>query len=263
MSYKFIQFFIEHGVATVRFNRPEKLNSFNVEMLAEFRSALAEVAAAAGVRSVLVTGAGRGFCAGQDLAERVVNGQVAAPNLAESLDKRYNPIIRAMVSLPIPVVCAVNGVAAGAGANIALAGDIVVATRSASFVQAFCRIGLIPDAGGTWQLPRLVGRSRAMALAMLGDKLSAEQAERWGLIWRVYDDENFTAEAISLAQRLAAQPTLALGLIKQAINASATHTLDQQLDLERDLQGKACRSRDYREGVQAFVEKRPPRFNGE
>ena len=262
MTYTYIRFNAEHGVATLRFNRPEKLNSFNREMLDEFRSALEVIKVDNTIRCLLITGEGRGFCAGQDLSERVVGGQVVVPDLKQSLDERYNPIVRSMVTLPVPVLCAVNGVAAGAGVNVALAGDIVIAARSASFIQAFCKIGLIPDAGGTWQLLRLVGRARAMGLALLGDRLSAEQAEQWGMIWRVYDDAEFMAEANSLAQRLAAQPTQALGLIKRAMNASAGHTLDQQLDLERDLQELASQSEDYLEGVQAFVEKRAPVFTG-
>ncbi len=262
MSYEHIVFDTGRGVATIRFNRPECLNSFNALMLEEFSDALAAVHGDESQRCLLLTGTGRGFCAGQDLNERVSDGEVMLPDLSESLDKKYNPVVRAIVSLPIPVVCAVNGVAAGAGANIALACDIVVAARSASFIQAFCKIGLIPDAGGTWQLPRLVGRARALGMAMLGDKITAEQAEQWGLIWRVIDDEVFMDEAVSIAGTLAARPTRALGYIKQALTAGAINTLDQQLDLERDLQGRACRTEDYREGVQAFIEKRVPNFNG-
>ena len=260
-SYERIVFETDRGVATIRLNRPECLNSFNARMLEEFSDALAAVHSDGSQRCLLLTGTGRGFCAGQDLNERVRGGEVMLPDLSGSLDKKYNPVVRSIVSLPIPVVCAVNGVAAGAGANIALACDIVVAARSARFIQAFCKIGLIPDAGGTWQLPRLVGRARALGMTMLGDKISAEQAEQWGLIWRVIDDDVFMDEAVSIAGALAARPTRALGFLKEAINASAMNTLDQQLDLERDLQGQACRSEDYAEGVRAFIEKRVPKFN--
>lgn len=261
-SYEHIVYATDQAVATIRFNRPECLNSFNTRMLEEFSEVLDAVRSDDSVRCLLLTGTGRGFCAGQDLSERISGGEAVLPDLAESLDQRYNPLVRTLVTLPVPVVCAVNGVAAGAGANIALACDIVIAARSARFIQAFCKIGLIPDAGGTWQLPRLVGRARALGLAMLGDSITADQAAQWGLIWRVIDDDAFTDEAHRLARILAAQPTRALGWIKQAINASATNTLDQQLDLERDLQGMACRGEDYREGLQAFIDKRTPAFKG-
>jgi 2-(1,2-epoxy-1,2-dihydrophenyl)acetyl-CoA isomerase len=184
------------------------------------------------------------------------------PDLGESLEKNYNPLIRTLTTLPLPVICAVNGVAAGAGANLALACDIVLAARSASFIQAFCKIGLVPDSGGTWTLPRLVGQARAMALSMLGDKISAEQAAQWGMIWQCVDDAQLPEQALTLAQHLAAQPTQGLAYIKQAIHASYTNSLSEQLDLERDLQRLAGKTADYREGVQAFMQKRSPQFTG-
>jgi 2-(1,2-epoxy-1,2-dihydrophenyl)acetyl-CoA isomerase len=262
MSYANILLEIKDGVATLTLNRPDKLNSFTTEMHREVREAVRTVAADATVRCLLLTGAGRGFCAGQDLSDRAVAPGAERPDLGESLDKFYNPLIQALRALEKPVVCAVNGVAAGAGANIAFAADIVLAARSASFVQAFCKIGLVPDSGGTWTLPRLVGMARATALAMLGDKVSAEQAEAWGMIWKCVDDTRLTETAEGLARHLASQPTRGLALIKRAIQASATNTLDQQLDLERDLQRLAGRTQDYREGVAAFIEKRAPRFEG-
>jgi 2-(1,2-epoxy-1,2-dihydrophenyl)acetyl-CoA isomerase len=184
------------------------------------------------------------------------------PNLGESIEKNYNPLIRTLQGLEMPVICAVNGVAAGAGANIAFACDIVLAARSASFIQAFCKIGLVPDSGGTWTLPRLVGHARAMALSMLGDKISAEQAQSWGMIWQVIDDEQLKDEALAIAKRLATQPTKGLALIKRAIQSSWDNSFDEQLDLERDLQTLAGRTEDYREGVKAFMEKRQPDFKG-
>jgi 2-(1,2-epoxy-1,2-dihydrophenyl)acetyl-CoA isomerase len=262
MSYANILLEIKDGVATLTLNRPDKLNSFTTEMHREVREAVRTVAADATVRCLLLTGAGRGFCAGQDLSDRAVAPGAERPDLGESLDKFYNPLIQALRALEKPVVCAVNGVAAGAGANIAFAADIVLAARSASFVQAFCKIGLVPDSGGTWTLPRLVGMARATALAMLGDKVSAEQAEAWGMIWKCVDDTRLMETAAGLARHLASQPTRGLALIKRAIQASATNTLDQQLDLERDLQRLAGRTQDYREGVAAFLEKRAPRFEG-
>jgi 2-(1,2-epoxy-1,2-dihydrophenyl)acetyl-CoA isomerase len=253
---------LDAGVETITLNRPEKLNALNPEMHQRLREALERAASDAAVRVVLLTGAGRGFCTGQDLAERDVSPGAAPIDLSVSLGSHYNPLVRRMRALPKPIVCAVNGVAAGAGANLALAADIVVAARSASFVQAFSRIGLVPDSGGTWFLPRMVGSARAMALALLAQPLSADDAEHWGLIWKSVDDDKLAAEAQSLAARLASGPTKGYGLIKRALLASAGNSLDAQLDLERDLQREAGLSEDYREGVRAFKEKRDPRFQG-
>ena len=251
----------EAGVLCVTLNRPDKLNAFNPQMHQQLREALERARDEAEVRAVLLTGAGRGFCAGQDLAER--NVSVDTPlDLSVSLGSYYNPLVRRMRELPKPVVCAVNGVAAGAGANIALACDLVIAARSASFVQSFARLGLVPDSGGTWFLPRLAGAARAMGLALLGESLSAEQAEQWGLIWKVVDDEKLSGEATSLARGLAAGPTKGYGLVKKALRASWGNSLDAQLDLERDLQREAGLTQDYREGVSAFLQKRKPDYKG-
>jgi 2-(1,2-epoxy-1,2-dihydrophenyl)acetyl-CoA isomerase len=250
------------GVLSVTLNRPDKLNAFNPEMHKLLREALERARDDAEVRVVLLTGAGRGFCAGQDLSERDVSPDAAPIDLSVSLGSNYNPLVRRLRALPKPVVCAVNGVAAGAGANIALACDIVLAARSASFVQSFSQLGLVPDSGGSYFLPRLVGSARAMGLALLSTRLSAEEAERWGLIWKAVDDSRLMEEAAQVAAALAAGPTKGYGLIKKAMHASAGNSLDAQLDLERDLQREAGFSEDYREGVAAFMQKRKPSYKG-
>lgn len=253
---------VDAGVLSITLNRPEKLNAFNPDMHKLLREAFQRAANEAEVRVVLLTGAGRGFCAGQDLSERDVSPGAAPIDLAVSLGSNYNPLVRRMRELPKPIVCAVNGVAAGAGANLALACDLVLAARSASFIESFSRIGLIPDAGGTYFLPRLVGSARAMGLALLAEKLPAEDAERWGLIWKVFDDDKLASEAMAIARQLAAGPTKGYALLKKALHASSGNMLDAQLDLERDLQREAGFSDDYREGVSAFKEKRKPVFKG-
>jgi 2-(1,2-epoxy-1,2-dihydrophenyl)acetyl-CoA isomerase len=252
---------LDAGVQTITLNRPERLNAFNPEMHRLLREALARAGDDDAVRAVLLTGAGRGFCSGQDLSERDVGGD-APIDLSVTIESLYNPLVRRMRALPKPIVCAVNGVAAGAGASVALACDLVLAARSASFIQAFAKIGLVPDSGGTWLLPRLAGRARAMGLALLGDRLGAEDAARWGLIWKTVDDDRLMDEAGGLARALAAGPTRAYALVKRALDASETNTLDAQLDLERDLQREAGLSADYREGVAAFMQKRKPAFRG-
>jgi 2-(1,2-epoxy-1,2-dihydrophenyl)acetyl-CoA isomerase len=262
MTYQTIQLDLADGVATLTLNRPKSLNSSNAEMFTEIHAALKQVKDNPSIRCLLLTGAGRGFCAGQDLSDRNVAPGEQMPDLGASVEKNYNPLIRTLKGLAMPVVCAVNGVAAGAGANIALACDLVFAARSASFIESFCKLGLIPDSGGTWHLPRLIGHARAMGLTLLGDKLSAEQAEQWGLIWKCVDDEKLLEEATNVARHLATQPTFGLSMIKRAINASYANTLDEQLDLERDFMRLGGRSEDYREGVKAFMEKRPPQFKG-
>jgi 2-(1,2-epoxy-1,2-dihydrophenyl)acetyl-CoA isomerase len=247
------------GVATVTLNRPDKLNAFNETMHMELAQILDRIELDRAIRAVLLTGSGRGFCSGQDLSDRVGVNNL---DLGDTLDRLYNPLIRRLKNLNRPVVCAVNGVAAGAGANLALACDIVLAAKSASFVQAFIKIGLIPDVGGSYALPRLVGRARAMGLAMLGDSIDGEKAAEWGLVWQAYDDDDLLPKATEMARHLAKQPTVALGLIKRAINEGSTNDLDQQLDLERELQREAGRTDDFKEGVAAFMERRPAQFTG-
>ena len=262
MSYEQIRFETADGIARITLNRPDRLNSFTTQMHGELRDALSRVATPGDARVLLLTGAGRGFCAGQDLSDRAVAPDSAPVDLGASIAENYRPLVLALRNLPLPVVCAVNGVAAGAGANVALACDIVVAAKSASFIQAFCRIGLVPDSGGTFFLPRLVGTARAMGLAMLGDKVSAEQAAAWGLIWKCVEDAELGPTTDALLTQLAQAPTRGLAAIKRALHASAGNTLEQQLDFERDAQRELGYSDDYREGVAAFVEKRPPRFTG-
>jgi len=261
VSYQCILFENRDGVARLTFNRPERLNSFNTQMHGEVREALASIPGS-GARVLLISGAGRGFCAGQDLNDRAVAPGAAAPDLADSIEKYYKPLVLALRALPMPVIAAVNGVAAGAGANIALACDLVIAARSASFVQAFSKLGLVPDSGGTWFLPRLVGTARALGLTLLGDKLSAEQAASWGLIWRCVEDAELTGVVEGLARQLAVAPTRGFARTKQAIYESWGRTLEQQLDVERDYQGELGRTADYAEGVAAFGAKRAPNFTG-
>jgi 2-(1,2-epoxy-1,2-dihydrophenyl)acetyl-CoA isomerase len=252
---------VREGYRVLTLNRPDRLNSFNDAMHERLMSALVEAEADESCRALLLTGAGRGFCAGQDLSNRVFEPGVV-PDLTKTIERYYSPLVRKLRSLRTPIVCAVNGVAAGAGANIALACDIVLAARSAKFIQAFAKIGLLPDSGGTWFLPRLVGAARARGLAMLAQPLSAEKAEEWGLIWQVVEDEQLMERATRLAAHLATQPTIGLALTKRALDAAETNTLDEQLDLERDLQGEAGRTPDYMEGVMAFFAKRAPVFTG-
>jgi 2-(1,2-epoxy-1,2-dihydrophenyl)acetyl-CoA isomerase len=253
---------IAEGVATLTLNRPERLNAFTTALHEALATALDRASRETAIRAVLITGAGRGFCAGQDLAERKpVPGQ-GPRDLGQSLERYYNPLIRRLRDLEKPVVAAVNGVAAGAGAGLAFACDIVIAAQSASFIEAFSRIGLVPDAGNTWFLPRLAGSARAMAVALTGEAVPAVQAAAWGLIWKAVPDDALMTEARSLAARLAQGPTRALGLAKRALNRSSANDLDAQLDLERDLQREAGLGEDYHEGVAAFLEKRPARFRG-
>ncbi|MGE0582826.1 MAG: 2-(1,2-epoxy-1,2-dihydrophenyl)acetyl-CoA isomerase PaaG [Steroidobacteraceae bacterium] len=261
MPFETIAFQVERGLARLTLNRPEKLNSFNTLMHAEVRAALARVMPEGG-RVLVITGAGRAFCAGQDLADRAVAPAGAAVDLGESIERNYKPLVLTLRGLPVPVIAAVNGVAAGAGANLALACDLVVAARSASFIQSFCRLGLVPDSGGTWSLPRLVGPARAMGLAMLGEKLGAEEAAQWGLIWRCVDDAAFPDAIEALATQLASAPTRGLARTKQALHESWERSLASQLDVERDYQAELGRTADYAEGVAAFVGKRAPVFVG-
>jgi 2-(1,2-epoxy-1,2-dihydrophenyl)acetyl-CoA isomerase len=258
VTYQSILFERADAVARITLNRPDRLNSFTAAMHAELREALGDLGDA---RVLVLTGAGRGFCAGQDLNDRAV-----APgepvDLGETVERDWNPLVRALAALPMPVIARVNGVAAGAGANIALACDLVIAARSAKFIQSFSAIGLIPDSGGTWALPRLAGQARALGLALTGEPLPAEQAEQWGLIWKCVDDDRLDAEVDAIARKLAALPPLGLAATKEMIRASWQHSLDQELDLQRDAMRRLGFTEDYREGVAAFLEKRKPTFSG-
>ena len=261
MAYETILFEVSGGAARLTLNRPDRLNSFTVAMHGEVADALAEAEKRSDARVLVITGAGRGFCAGQDLSDSSVAPGGNA-DLGEALENRYNPLIRRIIAMQKPVVCVVNGVAAGAGANIAFACDIVLAAKSAKFIQSFSNIGLVPDSGGTWILPRLAGHARALGLALTGEALSAEKAEEWGLIWRAVDDDKLASEADKLVGRLASGPTKGLAAIKLAMRKGWLASLDEQLDLERDLQRELGRSGDYREGMAAFSEKRAPKFTG-
>lgn len=251
-----IVFHEEAGIAWVNFDRPDKLNSITSEMAQQLQRVLSEISTSSSIRCVVISGSGRAFCTGQDLSD------LEGAELGDVLEQDYNPIIRAIKNLNLPVIASVNGVAAGAGANIALSCDIVLAAKSASFIQSFSRIGLVPGAGGSWSLPKLIGLPRAMALAMTAEPVSAKTAEQWGMIWRCIDDEKLISETTALATQLASQATTGLAFTKQLLNNSGAKTLDEQLDLERDFQQAASKTEDYKEGVNAFLNKRKPDFTG-
>ncbi|MEM9332759.1 MAG: 2-(1,2-epoxy-1,2-dihydrophenyl)acetyl-CoA isomerase PaaG [Pseudomonadota bacterium] len=250
------------ALTVITLNRPEQLNAFNDQQHLELRRALETARDDDACRAILLTGSGRGFCAGQDLGDRNPDTMDGPPDLGYTLETFYNPLIRLIRDIPKPVICAVNGVAAGAGANIAFACDLVFAAKSAKFIEAFSKIGLVPDSGGTWTLPRLVGEARAKAMILTAEPVMAEEAERIGLIYKCVEDEALLEQAKALALQFASGPTYGFGLTKKALHASAANTLDAQLDLERDLQREAGRSNDYAEGVRAFMQKRPPTFEG-
>jgi len=258
VTYESILFASADGIARITLNRPDRLNSFTRAMHAELRDALGNLGDA---RVVVLTGAGRGFCAGQDLNDRAV-APGEAVDLGETVEESWNPLIRTLAALPQPIIARVNGVAAGAGANIALACDLVIAAKSAKFIQSFSALGLIPDSGGSWHLPRLVGPARALGLALTGEPLPAEKAAEWGLIWKAVDDEALDAEVDAVATKLASLPPLGLAAIKQIIRTSWSRSLDEELDLQRDEMRRLGFTNDYREGVAAFLEKRPAVFTG-
>ena len=258
MAYETIDFKTGDGIARLTLDRPDRLNSFTVQMHEEVADALGNLADA---RVLVLTGSGRGFCAGQDLNDRAV-APGESVDLGHSVETYYNPLIRRLTSLPLPVIARVNGVAAGAGANIALACDIVIAARSAKFIQSFASIGLIPDSGGTWVLPRLVGQARALGLALTAEPLPAERAAEWGLIWKAVEDEALDAEVDALASRFASAPTRGLAAIKRMIRQSWGHSLNEELDLQRDAMRELGMSDDYKEGVAAFMDKKTPKFTG-
>lgn len=263
-SFNTILFDCQNGIARLTLNRPDKLNSFTEEMHAELRTALDHIQGDSSVRVLVLTGAGRGFCAGQDLGDRAM--QINAgdkPDIGNTVERNYKPLIMRLSGLRVPTIAAVNGIAAGAGASIALACDLVVAAKSASFLQAFSKIGLIPDTGGTWFLPQRVGMARAMGLALLAEKLPAEKAAEWGLIWSAVDDADFAQTIDALAAQLAQAPTKALVRTRQAMHAAQSHTLEQQLSFEGQFMRELGWSKDYAEGVAAFTAKRPPNFTGE
>jgi 2-(1,2-epoxy-1,2-dihydrophenyl)acetyl-CoA isomerase len=261
MEFKTIKLSVDGAVATLALNRPERLNALNVTVHAEIREALTQVESNAAIRCLVITGEGRAFCSGQDLTDRVMteNTQI---DTGASLDRDYNPLVRRLVAFPVPTIAAVNGPAVGAGANLALGCDILLMARSAYIQEAFARIGLVPDAGGTWLLPRIVGLKRALAMCLTAEQVPADECQRIGIAYKVFDDATFRADVAKAAALLAMGPTLAYRLMKQALNASFTNDLNAQLDLERDLQREAGQSQDFREGVKSFLEKRMPRYQG-
>jgi 2-(1,2-epoxy-1,2-dihydrophenyl)acetyl-CoA isomerase len=261
MGYTTVKLSIDGAVATLALNRPERLNALNPTVHSDIREALGQIETNAAVRCLVVTGEGRAFCSGQDLTERVMTENTEI-DIGASLDRDYNPLVRRLVAFPVPTIAAVNGPAVGAGANLALACDMLLIARSAFLQEAFARIGLVPDAGGTWILPRIVGLKRALAMCITAEQVSAEECQRIGIAHKVFDDATFRADVAKSAAMVAMGPTLAYRLMKQALHASFSNDLDTQLDLERDMQRLAGRSQDFREGVKAFLEKRVPRYEG-